>query len=145
MEKESGRIYVSFKNDLRFVEVAMLALNHLKTLLSIDEDDFFKLEISLREALNNAIVHGNRLNPESTVHLDLNWKNCNMRLSVEDESPVVPDWQKIEKELAGRQITATSGRGLLIIRNYMDSISLERGKLGNRVVMAKEFNENTGS
>lgn len=144
METDDRCVFVSFRSDLRFTELGVLVLNHLKTLLAIDDEDFFKLEISLREAVNNAILHGNRLVADRNVYLKLSWSERIVRLVVEDESPQVPDWQQVETELAGREVLSSGGRGLLIIRNYMDEISLKRGERGNKIIMEKRFSENPG-
>lgn len=144
METDDRCVFVSFRSDLRFTELGVLVLNHLKTLLAIDDEDFFKLEISLREAVNNAILHGNRLVADRNVYLKLSWSERLIRLVVEDESPQAPDWQEVEAELAGREVLSSGGRGLLIIRNYMDEISLKQGERGNKIIMEKRLSENPG-
>ena len=95
----------------------------------------FEIELALREALDNAIVHGNQEDPETKVHI-----RC--RCQPGDEiSIVVTDQEKgfdFEK-VVGNGITpepaSEHGRGIQLMRAYMDEVHFERG--GSEVHMRK--------
>lgn len=94
----------------------------------------FDVHMALEEAIVNAIKHGNQLDPAKQVHIICSISRQLVQFEVEDEGPGfceedVPDptdpenWEK------------PSGRGLLLMRSYMDSV--EFNDSGNRVVMKK--------
>ena len=55
----ANRILMEFNSNLKFTEFSVIVLNFLKNILNIEENDSFEIEISLREAVNNAIIPGN--------------------------------------------------------------------------------------
>ena len=67
MEKIEDQIKLQFVSDLKFTQFCVMVLGFLKNHLHIEEDNFFKIEISLREILNNAILHGNKCDTNKTV------------------------------------------------------------------------------
>jgi serine/threonine-protein kinase RsbW len=97
--------------------------------------DEFDVELALREALENAVVHGNREDPERKVHV-----RCRCQPGKEI-SIVVTDQGKgfdFEKTV-GNGITtdpdSEHGRGIQLMKAYMDDVHFERG--GSEVHMRK--------
>ena len=95
----------------------------------------FEIELALREALENAVVHGNREDPEIKVHV-----RCRCQPGKEI-SIVVTDQGKgfdFEKTV-GNGITtdpdSEHGRGIQLMKAYMDDVHFERG--GSEVHMRK--------
>ncbi len=128
-----------FASLLQFTELCALALVTLKNILHIDEEESFQIEISLREAVNNAIVHGNLADPEKLVHLRFTWEKHRLEISVRDENPTPLDWQAIEASLNRRDLLSCNGRGLLIMRNYMDRVEFRHRDGGNEVILEKKL------
>jgi serine/threonine-protein kinase RsbW len=95
----------------------------------------FDIELALREALENAVVHGNQEDPKTKVHI-----RCRCQPGKEI-SIVVTDRGKgfdFEK-IAGNGVTsdpdAEHGRGIQLMKAYMDDVHFERG--GSEVHMRK--------
>jgi serine/threonine-protein kinase RsbW len=95
----------------------------------------FDVELALREALENAVVHGNQEDPETRVHI-----RCRCRPG-EEISIVVTDQGKgfdFEK-IVGNGITsdpaADHGRGIQLMKAYMDNVHFARG--GSEVRLRK--------
>jgi serine/threonine-protein kinase RsbW len=95
----------------------------------------FDIELALREALENAVVHGNQEDPGTKVHIRCRCQPGN-ELSI-----VVTDQGKgfdVEK-IVGNGITWDSasehGRGIQLMKAYMDDVHFERG--GAEVHMRK--------
>jgi anti-sigma regulatory factor (Ser/Thr protein kinase) len=86
MVKYVNRISIAFKSDLKYTELSVLVLGFIKKLLDSDDEKFFKIEISLREAVNNAIVHGNGRDLNKLVHMDFVWDRTFLRIHVRDEN-----------------------------------------------------------
>lgn len=84
-----------------------------------------QVELALHEALHNAVVHGNRRNPEKFVHVRC---ACDPALGV---SIVVRDEGQGFDPAKAEDVTShrglvLRGRGLLIMRSYMDLVWFEK-------------------
>ena len=95
----------------------------------------FGVELALREALDNAVVHGNQENSDTKVHIR---SRCQPGTEI---SIVVTDQGKgfdFEKFI-GNGITSNPGsehgRGIQLMKAYMDDLRFERG--GSEVHMRK--------
>jgi serine/threonine-protein kinase RsbW len=95
----------------------------------------FAIELALREALDNAVVHGNQEHPETKVHI-----RCRCQPGHEI-SIVVTDQGKgfdLEK-FVGNGITSAPasdhGRGIQLMKAYMDDVHFARG--GSEVQLRK--------
>jgi serine/threonine-protein kinase RsbW len=139
MAKKENRISIAFRSDLKYTELSVLVLAFIKKLLGIGDDVFFKIEISLREAANNAIVHGNGRDAEKLVHMDFIWEKSYVRIHVRDENQRQVDLREIEDKIHSCQLLSYSGRGITIIRSYMDSFEFRCHPGGSEVVMVKRL------
>ena len=99
------------------------------------------LETAVHEALANAVIHGNRENPEKRVHVAC---RCSMDgevvISVRDEGEgfdcrAVPDPTEAQGLLLGH------GRGLYLMKTLMDEVSFEGN--GARVLIRKRMKPRT--
>lgn len=88
----------------------------------------FAVELLAREALNNAILHGNRNRPCKTARLDLRLGRRWTRMQVEDEGAGF-NWRAVRFSVP--ENSDTSGRGLSIISLYADRVSFNRS--GNQI------------
>jgi serine/threonine-protein kinase RsbW len=97
-----------------------------------DEPD---VELALREALINAVMHGNRLDPTKRVQILC---RCELRRGV---SIIVCDQGQgfdpnaVPDPSTGERVEAEHGRGILLMKMAMDEVSFRRG--GTEVHMRK--------
>jgi serine/threonine-protein kinase RsbW len=87
----------------------------------------FVVRVVLCEALANAILYGNRLDPAKTVEVRVHLDNDTVRLHVRDEGAGF-DPTTIPDPTAGDPAGADKGRGLFLIRQLVDDVRFnERG------------------
>lgn len=132
------KISVNFVNNLKYTEFTVFILTFLKNILTISDDNMFKIEISLREVINNAVIHGNKSDSEKRVHLDFEWEKNLLILTVTDENESTVDFKSILKKIEERDLLSFNGRGILIMRNYMDSVKFLNIKGGTRIILEKQ-------
>jgi serine/threonine-protein kinase RsbW len=102
------------------------------------EDSELEIEMALREALANAILHGNQEDPHKRVYVTCRCTTDEeVSITVQDEgqgfnSNVVPDPTAPENRLVKH------GRGIYLIKTLMDEVRFERG--GAVVYMRKKPN-----
>jgi serine/threonine-protein kinase RsbW len=93
------------------------------------------VELALREALNNAVVHGNGLDARKLVHVRCRCKVGNgISLIVSDQGQGF-DARTVPNPLAVENLEADHGRGIHMMKLSMDQVSFERG--GAEVHMRK--------
>lgn len=85
------------------------------------------VEIALREALNNAVQHGNRCNPDKLVFVTCRFElGKGVSLIVRDEGEGF-DPRHIPDALSPEGVKSEHGRGILLMKSYMDEVSFEKG------------------
>ena len=98
------------------------------------KDDCFGIHLSLEEALTNAIKHGNKNNKSKSVTLKFSISPEKVDLFIEDQgSGFDPD--SIPDPREEKNLCKVSGRGLLLMKSYMDFV--EFNQRGNIVHMVK--------
>jgi serine/threonine-protein kinase RsbW len=95
----------------------------------------FYSELALREALNNAVVHGNRENPETKVHIRCRCKPGKELFIVVTDQGKGFDFKKVVGNGMERDPDSEHGRGIQLMKAYMDDVHFERG--GSEVHMRK--------
>ncbi|MEI6504244.1 MAG: ATP-binding protein [Planctomycetota bacterium] len=96
--------------------------------------DIFAIHLAAEEAIVNAIVHGNRLDPAKKVHVECVVSPEVTRIAITDEGAgfdpaSVPDCTSDER------LEAPGGRGVMLMRSFMSRI--EYNAKGNGVVLEK--------
>lgn len=97
--------------------------------------DIFAIHLAAEEAIVNAIVHGNKLDPDKKVRVACVVSAELARIEVTDEGAgfdpaAVPDCRLDDR------LDAPGGRGVMLMRNFMTRI--EYNARGNRVLMEKQ-------
>jgi serine/threonine-protein kinase RsbW len=107
-------------------------LKELQFDLSVNSDKYADILISLTEAVNNAIIHGNKSDESKHVHINVRKKDNGLSFSVVDEGVgfnpgCVPDPTNEDK------LDCCGGRGVFIMKALADDISFEEN--GRKVEM----------
>lgn len=93
------------------------------------------VELALRQALNNAVVHGNRMDAHKLVQVHCRCElGKGVSISVTDHGPGF-DRKAVPDPLAIERLGAENGRGILLMEWAMDEVRFERG--GTEVHMRK--------
>jgi serine/threonine-protein kinase RsbW len=120
-----------------FVDQLMRFIERFRGSDATDTD----IEMALREALANAVIHGNREDPTKRVYVTCRcYGDEEVFIKVEDkgngfDASTVPDPTTPSRRLA------THGRGIFLMKALMDEVSFEEG--GCVVRMRKNSNSST--
>ena len=104
--------------------------------MGFSENERDDIAISVTEAVNNAIVHGNGADPHKRVVIELSQAGDELRVSVRDEGRGF-DPAKVEDPTRPENLMKPYGRGIHIIRQLMDDVNVDHLKRGCRVTMVK--------
>ncbi len=126
--KPRATLVLSLGSRLAEVDAACLAL---RSFLASHEHtaNAFLVELSARECLNNAILHGNRAQPGKKVHFHARVGPRWLRLQVTDQGPGFA-WRR-RGPLPDPE--ANGGRGLAIIHLHADRVAHNRP--GNQITL----------
>jgi len=129
---------LSFPSSIETVQAAASAVADFIGRAGIGEEGAFGIDMAVREAVTNAVLHGNRQDKNKTIELTLKSLPDAVEISVHDQGPgfnpkEVPDPTKEEN------ILKTSGRGIFFMRSFMDEVDwLIRPEGGTTVRMRKQ-------
>jgi serine/threonine-protein kinase RsbW len=100
----------------------------------LDEIQFNKALVSLTEAVNNAILHGNKSDPKKKVYLTCELSKERMILKVRDSGKGFNP-EKLKNPLEDSNLLRESGRGIFLMRTLMDKVQYHFSKDGSEVEM----------
>jgi serine/threonine-protein kinase RsbW len=98
------------------------------------EQDVFAIHLALEEALTNAVNHGNHGDPDKTVSIECLVTPEKFDISIADQGCGF-DPEGLPDPRQGQNLYRTEGRGVLLIRAYMDVV--EYNTMGNCVHLIK--------
>jgi serine/threonine-protein kinase RsbW len=90
-----------------------------------DEDELNKIAMAVRESMVNAVVHGNRYNARKRVHLSISKEPERLTVRVSDEGEGF-DYENLPDPLAEENLLRHSGRGIFLMRAFMDEFLIRR-------------------
>lgn len=90
-----------------------------------EEEDLHKIGMSIREAMVNAVVHGNRYNLKKKVHLAVTAEDDWLRITIIDEGEGFEP-KELPDPLAEENLLRQSGRGLLLIQAFVDEFDMHK-------------------
>jgi serine/threonine-protein kinase RsbW len=99
----------------------------------MDEDDLMKVGMAIRESVVNAVVHGNRYNSNKKVRFSVSSDGQRFMVQVGDEGEGF-DFNSIPDPLAPENLMRTSGRGIFLIKSFMDDFQMRRLESGGTEV-----------
>ncbi len=93
--------------------------------LGFADEDLHKIGMAVRESVVNAVVHGNRYNARKKVHLSISGHGGCLTVTVGDEGEGF-DIAALPDPLAEHNLLQQSGRGIFLIRAFMDEFEVRR-------------------
>jgi serine/threonine-protein kinase RsbW len=99
----------------------------------LDEDDLMKIGMAIRESMVNAVVHGNRYNAHKKVRFAVTQDGRQFTVRIGDEGEGF-DFTTIPDPRSPENLLRTSGRGIFLIRSFMDDFQMRRLESGGTEV-----------
>lgn len=127
------------------IEVAERTLLDLFAQAGLSGDEEYWIVTALREALANAVRHGNRAQPERKVRVDFTIDGNTVTIRVEDEGDGF-DLEEIPDPTKSENLLRPSGRGIFYMQQFMNRVEFSRvPDGGTAVIMVKELQPTTRS
>ncbi|MBI5464892.1 MAG: ATP-binding protein [Ignavibacteriales bacterium] len=102
--------------------------------LRLDDGSIHRLVVAVTEAVNNAILHGNKQNPAKKVVISSAVTKHLLIIRIADEGEGFnPD--VLENPLEEKNLLKEHGRGVFLMRSLMDEVKFKKRKAGQTVEM----------
>ncbi len=114
-------------------------VNYFAKDIGLDEDKMNGLMLSVTEATTNAIIHANKSDPSKKVYIDVFIDNGFVTIKVKDEGKGF-DPSKIPDPTSPENLLKDSGRGVYLMRVYMDELKYNITPTGTETILILKIN-----
>jgi len=131
------RVHLEIGSRLENVELVQIAVEASLEQLAIEEAVSSQIGTAVREAVANAIKHGNQSDASKQVSVDFGLEGDEIVIEVQDEG-LGFDPNRVPNPLEPENLLKPNGRGILLIREFMDRVQYEFQKeRGTALIMSK--------
>jgi serine/threonine-protein kinase RsbW len=120
-------VRLEFTSAFEMLDFVQMVTDHVGTTIGLDDDTQHYVGVAVRECVINAIRHGNRNDTAKHVFVEFetgaNPRANELMICVRDEGEGF-DPDLIADPLAPENLLKSSGRGIFLIRSFMDDVEL---------------------
>jgi serine/threonine-protein kinase RsbW len=139
MAPDTKHLEMTLETQVESVNLAEEMCLRVAEAAGFGEDDCYRIGMSVREGVINAFHYGNQERPEKKIHLAVDLTPDKMIIHVLDEGTGFK-LSEVPDPLAEENLLSTSGRGIFLMRAFMDEFDVVPGKTGGaEIVMSKKL------
>lgn len=141
----NGSVRLDFRSAFDMLDFVQVVSDHMGRMAGLDEDSIHWVSVAVRESVINAIKHGNGNDEQKRVHVEFtplaDEARGGIAIRVRDEGEGF-DPRQLPDPLAPENVLKSSGRGIFLIRHFMDEMRLQRAPEGGmEMIMVKRLPE----
>jgi serine/threonine-protein kinase RsbW len=137
------RVAYTLDSTLDSVNKAEETAGRIASGAGFQDDDVMQISMAVREAAINAVLHGNAYDPQKKMKLVFEKTPDALVITVADQGQGL-DPSKIPDPLAPENLLKTSGRGIFLIRSFMDEVQFRTLQPGTEIKLIKHVPGRTG-
>jgi serine/threonine-protein kinase RsbW len=130
------RVSYTLDSTLESVNKAEETATQIATKSGFDEDEAQRISMAVREATVNAVLHGNAYDPKKRVTIAYETTPDALVISIRDEGRGL-ETADIPDPLAPENLLKQSGRGIFLIRAFMDEVRFRNLEPGTEITLIK--------
>ncbi len=111
-----------FASRIEAVAEAAAAVSEFLNRVGISEDVAFGIDMAVREAVTNAVLHGNKLDSAKFAEVNVKKSPEILEIDVHDQGKGFNP-SEVADPTKDENILKTSGRGIFFMRNFMDEVN----------------------
>lgn len=104
----------------------------------LDEDERFRTTMAVREAAVNAVLHGNDYDPAKKILVSFENTGQSLVIKISDEGKGL-DPDTLPDPLAPENLLRGTGRGIFLIRSFMDEVHFRKLDPGTELTLVKNL------
>jgi serine/threonine-protein kinase RsbW len=126
-------VRLEFTSTFEMLDFVQVVSDHLARGIGLDEDSLHWVSVAIRESVINAIKHGNRNDAAKRVFVEFETATKadvpELAIRIRDQGEGF-DPEQVANPLDAENLLKSSGRGIFLIRNFMDDVQLQRAPEG---------------
>ena len=132
-------VRLEFTSAFEMLDFVQVVSDHVGQTLGLDDDTQHYVGVAIRECVINAIMHGNRNDSSKHVFVEFSTRNAPgkngnlLTIRVRDQGEGF-DPDTLADPLAPENLLKASGRGIFLIRSFMDDVQLRSAPEGGMEV-----------
>jgi len=126
------------RSNMESVSTVEGAADKLAEEAGLDEDERFRLGMAVREAAVNAVLHGNEYDPGKKITVSLENTGTSLVISIADQGKGL-DPDALPDPLAPENLLRGTGRGIFLIRSFMDEVHFRQLNPGTELTLIKHL------
>jgi serine/threonine-protein kinase RsbW len=130
------RVSYTLDSTLETVDSAEQAASRMAAEAGFGDEEVMQISMAVREAAVNAVLHGNAYDPGKKVSLEFERTERDLVITIRDQGKGL-DPAKIPDPLAPENLMKTSGRGIFLIRSFMDEVQIHPTHSGTEIKLVK--------
>ena len=134
--KDAMEYRLVLASDVENVEKIEALTERITRAMDFPEDECDSIAIAVTEAVNNAIIHGNKQDPEKKVYLTIFVQEKTLKVVVRDEGTGF-DPESLPDPLDPENLLKESGRGIFILKSLMDEVNYAFDEGGTQLTLIK--------
>jgi serine/threonine-protein kinase RsbW len=130
------KVVYKLDSTLDSVNEAEQKASQVATESGLEEEDVQRIEMAVREAAVNAVYHGNGYDPSKKMTLGIERTPESLIITIADEGKGLEETD-IPDPLAPENLLKPHGRGIFLIRSFMDEVRIRKLQPGTEVTLIK--------
>jgi serine/threonine-protein kinase RsbW len=137
-EAQAGRLNLRLNSTMESVAEVEAAAEKLATEAGLDEDERFHVTMAAREAAVNAVLHGNEYDPAKQIAASFENTGAALVITIADQGKGL-DPETLPDPLAPENLLRGAGRGIFLIRAFMDEVHFRQLHPGTELTLVKHL------
>jgi serine/threonine-protein kinase RsbW len=131
-----NRVAYTLDSTLDSVNKVEQTAEQLALKVGFAEEDLHKITMSVREAAVNAVLHGNAYDPNKKIMVAFETAINSLAITITDQGKGL-DEAAVPDPLSEENIMKTSGRGIFLIKAFMDEVNIRDLHPGTEITLVK--------
>lgn len=134
----ASRFTYTLDSSLESVNKVEQAAEQLAQKAGLDEDGVFQLTMAVREAAVNAVLHGNAYDAQKKMTASFENTGTDLIIRISDQGKGL-DPTTLADPRAPENLLSGSGRGIFLIRSFVDEVHFKQLHPGTELTLIKHF------
>jgi len=136
MAMTEQRVSYTLDSSLQTIDRAEESATRIATELGFPDEEIMQISMAVREGAVNAVLHGNAYAPDKKVVLAFETVGNDLIITIRDQGKGM-DLSQIPNPLAPENLLKTSGRGIFLMRSFMDVVEIRPSQTGTELKLIK--------
>jgi serine/threonine-protein kinase RsbW len=133
-----SHIEITIPSRIEYLNLVHAVTDEMSRLAGFDGDASLNISLAVREAATNAVIHGNGKDEAKRVQVRFGIEDGTLRIWIRDQGAGF-DPDAVQDPRAASNLVRTSGRGIFLMRSFMDAVTFRRQPgAGMEVCLAKK-------